>query len=43
MYLVCLEAVVDAGLSVGLRHFDSASFYNNEAGAVMVLKQLRRT
>ena len=22
---------MDAGLSVGMRHFDSASFYNNEA------------
>ena len=27
----CLQAVVDAGLAAGMRHFDSASFYNNEA------------
>ena len=28
------QAVVDAGLAAGLRHFDSASFYNNEARLV---------
>ena len=26
----CGEEVVDAGLAAGLRHFDSASFYDNE-------------
>ncbi|CAK9009374.1 unnamed protein product [Durusdinium trenchii] len=33
-----VKAVVDAGLAAGLRHFDSASFYNNEVECGEALK-----
>eukprot|EP00434_Breviolum_minutum_P029715 symbB.v1.2.026270.t1/scaffold2600.1/size76924/1 len=33
-----VQAVVDAGLSVGMRHFDSASFYNNEVECGQALR-----
>lgn len=38
-----VKAVVDAGLSVGLRHFDSASFYNNEVECGEALKSWMST